>query len=227
MAQHVGRKVLMQRFTLLHDSSRYGWQAAYLAFHLSARLGAPLLVLLVEPAIDRELIAQRATQVEVGGRAAGLEIKTGLVQSFSVEAVADHAAVSNGLIVPRQLVQDELLLARFLDTLSCPLWVVTKESEMRKMAVLASNVTTEDSLVTQAASLANRLQVPLVGLARQETFAALTQRYRAISWHRIPDFSPVKITGALSELDVEILFLSVSDLSMAIQLPVNCVICPA
>lgn len=95
------------------------------------------------------------------------------------------------------------------------------------MAVLASNVTTEDSLVTQAASLANRLQVPLVGLARQETFAALTQRYRAISWHRIPDFSPVKITGALSELDVEILFLSVSDLSMAIQLPVNCVICPA
>ena len=217
----------MQRFTLLHDGSSHGWQAAYLAFHLSARLGAPLLVLLVGSAVDRDMIAERATQVEVGGRAAGLVIKTRLVDDFSVKVVAEHASGSDGLIVPGQLVQDEMLRARFLETLSCPLWVVTKESEMSKMAVLVSDATTEDSLVAQAASLANRLQEPLIGLARQETFAVLTQRYRAISWHQIPDLSPAKITGALGQLDSEILFLSDSDFSMANDLPINCVVCPA
>lgn len=217
----------MQRFTLLHDGSKYGWQAAYLAFHLSARLGAPLLVLLVEPAVDRDLIAQRATQVEVGGRAAGLEIKTSLVQDFSAEVVADHTAGSNGLIVPRQLVQDEKLLARYVETLSCPMWIVTEESEMRRMAVLVNNAAADNSPLEQAASLSNRLQEPLSGLALGDTIASLHQTYASLSWHRLPDFAPESVAGALDQLDINILFLPLSAISLVSALQINCVVCPA
>jgi hypothetical protein len=98
---------LMQRFTLLHDGSDQGWQAAYLAFHIAAQLGAPLFALLVGSASDEKILARNASQVEVGGRAAGLVIKTRLVTEFSVDIVEENVADSDGLFVPRRLIPDE------------------------------------------------------------------------------------------------------------------------
>jgi hypothetical protein len=226
MAHETG-SALMQRFTLLHDGSDLGWQAAYLAFHLSARLGAPLLVLLGEPKIDREMIAQRANQLEVGGRAAGLEIRIRPVTDFSVDVVVENAAGSNGLIVPRGLLQDNHVPATFLEKLSCPLWIVARESEMRHMAVLVKDPAADMGLIARSASLSNRLQEPLIGLATQDSIAFLTQSYPACSWHRIADFSPAKIVKVLDQLDINILFLPVSRLSLASEVPVNCVVYPA
>lgn len=217
----------MQRYTLLHDGSNLGWQAAYLAFHLSARLGAPLLVLLDEPAIDSAMIAQRATQVEVGGRAAGLVIRTRLVTDFTVDTVAEYAAGNNGLIVPRHLIQEEKVPLLFLETLSCPLWVVTMESEMRNLATLVNNPATDKHLVDYSASLAQRLQESLVGLASQSNIDSLSQIYTTLPWHQLPDFSPAKIAEVLDRLDIDILFLPFSHLSLATELPISCVIHPA
>jgi hypothetical protein len=214
----------MQRFTLLHDGSNQGWQAAYLAFHLSARLGAPLLVLLVEPAIDSEMIAQRAAQVEIGGRAAGVVIKTRLVTDFSVDIVAENAALSDGLIVPRQLIRDEELAVRFLGALSCPLWVVSNESEMGNLAVLVRNPSTDKGLIDYSTSLSHRLQESLVGLARQDAVSSMRQFYTSLSWYQLPDFSLTLVASILDELGINIVFLPVSGVALAIELAVNCVV---
>ena len=68
----------MQRFSLIHDGSEQGWQAAYLAFNISARFGAPLLALLVKSDLPTSLLQKRAAQVRVGGNAAKLVIETKL-----------------------------------------------------------------------------------------------------------------------------------------------------
>jgi len=224
---HHGCNALMQRFALVHDGSSQGWKVAYLAFHLSSRLGAPLLVLLVGPEIDSEMIAQRAAQVEVGGRAAGLVLTTRPVKDFSVEVVVENAPSYDGLILPRHLVQDENLPSRFLESLSYPLWIVTEESEMRNMAVLAGNATTDRGLMAHATSLSQRLQAPMIGLASQQTIASLRRLYAAVSWYQLPDFSSTAITGILGQLDVDILFLPFSGLSLVKELPINCVVYPA
>jgi hypothetical protein len=218
---------LMQRFTLLHDGSNHGWQAVYLAFHLSARLGAPLLVLLVDSAIDREMIVQRTNQVEVGGRAAGVVIGTRLVTDFSVKVVAENAAGSDGLFAPRQLIQDGKHAARFLEALSCPLWIVSKESEMRNMAVMVNKAAADKGLIDYTATLSHRLQESLIGLARENAVATMRDLYAHLSWHPLHDFSPAKIAATLDELDNDILFLPVSVISLVNELPVNCVVYPA
>jgi hypothetical protein len=218
---------LMQRFTLLHDGSNYGWQAAYLAFHLSARLGAPLLVLLVDSAIDSEIIVQRTNQVEVGGRAAGVVISTRLVTDFSVEVVAENAAGSDALFVPRQLILDGKHAARFLEALSCPLWIVLEESEIRNMAVVVNNAAADKGLIDYTTTLSHRLQESLIGLAREDAVASMRYLYAFLPWHPLPDFSPAKIAATLDQLDNDTLFLPVSGISLIYELPINCVVYPA
>jgi len=73
----------MQRFTLLHDGSPQAWQAAYLAFHIAAQLGAPLRVLLFDADDDQDMLAKNASQIEVGGHAAGVNVRTFVTRLFN------------------------------------------------------------------------------------------------------------------------------------------------
>lgn len=219
--------LLIQRFTLLHDGSNQGWQSAYLAFHVAARLGASLQVLLVDSAIDNEMITQRAVQVEVGGRAAGLAIRSRLVPDFTVEVVAGYAAGSAGLFVPRQLIQNGKNAERLLETLACPLWIVTGDSEIRKMALLVDDVAADKGLVDYTATLSHRLQESLIGLVLEESLAAARNSYAFLTWQPLPDFVPSKIAVILNKLGHNILFLPVSGISLVYDLSINCVVYPA
>jgi hypothetical protein len=218
---------LMQRFTLLHDGSDQGWQAAYLAFHIAAQLGAPLFALLVGSASDEKILARNASQVEVGGRAAGLVIKTRLVTEFSVDIVEENVADSDGLFVPRRLIPDEETAARFLEASSCPLWIVSKEAEMHKMAVLVDDLAADKALITFTATLSNRLQQSLTGLVRKDEIALTSDTDESISWLPLEDFSPAEINATLNQLGAGLLFLPLSRLSLVHELSLNCVIYPA
>ncbi|MGB7873821.1 MAG: hypothetical protein WBL25_05520 [Anaerolineales bacterium] len=216
----------MQRFTLIHDGSEQGWQAAYLAFHIAAQLGAPLLVLLFDSASDKNMLEKRAAQVEVGGHAAGVVISTQLITEFSVDSVAENSANSNGLFVPRRLIPDEKTARRFLEVLSYPLWIVSKESEIQGMAVLVGNPAAHETLINYVSTLSHRIQQPLTGLIPESKLALIPKTASAIAWLPLSNFSPAEITAALHKVGARVLFLPISRFSLIVGLSINCVIYP-
>ena len=216
----------MQRFTLIHDGSDQGWQAAYLAFHVAAQLGAPLLVLLVDSTTDKKILAQRATQVEVGGRAAGVVIGTRIVVDFSVNLVMENVAASDGLFVPRRLVPDGRTALRFLEALSCPIWVVSREAKTHKLAVLVNDLVTNAKLFSFTQALSNRLQHSLTGLISEAKLSSVSRDEAISTWIPLPDNSAREITTALDQNDIDILFVPISRSALIKDLSSNCVLCP-
>lgn len=216
----------MQRFTLIHDGSTQGWQAAYLAFQIAARLGAPLLGLLVDPATDWERLSRWASQVEVGGRAAELSIDIRFVTDSSLEIIIENTRGSNGLFVPRRLVPDGETAARFLEALACPLWVVSREATLGKVVMLVQDPAGDESMIAYTKSLSLRTQQSLIGFVRPDDIELARESDSLISWYSLTDFSQERILVAVADHEASLLFLPRSDLAMLEASSVNCVIFP-
>lgn len=216
----------MQRFTLIHDGSDQGWQTAYLALHIAARLGAVLLALIIDTTSDWKKLAYRATQVEVGGRAAQVPVGTRVVADFSLDVLTENAAGSNGLFVPRRFVPDGETATRFLEALSCPLWIVSQNAEAREMAVLVDDFAANESLIHYTATLAHRIQEPLTGLVHEDKIARIPKTGNLITWVPLAKFSHAEITAATRERNASLLFLPASNASLLGDLPMNCVVFP-
>jgi len=216
----------MRRFTLIHDGSDQGWQATYLAFHIAVQLGAPLLVLLVDSTADKNMLAQRATQVEVGARAAGVSIETRSMLDFSLDTLAEIANTSDGLFVSKHFVPDRKTALRFLESLTCPLWIVSQNPETQEMAVLVDDLTANSELVNYTKSLSIRIKQTLTGLVRAGELATTPTADSSITWMPLPDFSPGKVKAILNRVDISLLFIPVSRVSLVDEISVNCVIFP-
>ena len=216
----------MQRFALIHDGSEQGWQTAYLAFHIAARLGAPLLALLVDQATDWKKLTQRAAQVEVGGRAAELTIQTRFVTDYSVNVLAENSAGSDGLFIPRHLISDVEAAVHFLEALSCPLWIISQDVELRKMAVLVGDFVADEKLIDYTSSLSRRLEQSLVGLIRASELVRVHRSENSLTWVSLADLSQHEVTAAFAELGADLLFLSDSHASMLSELSMNCILYP-
>ena len=216
---------LMQRFTLIHDGSEQGWQTAYLAFHIAAQLGAPLQALLGDSA-NRESLVQSAAQVEIGGRAAGVVIGTRLVTDFSLDNLIENTDSIDGLFIPHRFVPDEKTAARFLEALSCPLWIVSHGPEIHKMATLISDLVADEKLIHYSMTLAHRLQQALIGLVQAKELASKSQSDLELEWEPIPNFSSREINATINQLDVNLFFVSASNASLIEDLASNCVIFP-
>lgn len=214
----------MQRFTLVHDGSWQGWQAAYLAFYVAAQLGAPLQVLILTSDSDKNMLANRAAQVEVGGHAAGVAIGTQFISEFSIGNVLESSGDSNGLFVPRGLVPDEKTARDFLETLSCPLWLVSKELETNGIVILVDTYVVQESLINYAVALSQRIQQPLTGLILEGELASISMADSDINWHLLPDFSLSTITAALNQVNASLIILPVTSFALSDMLSLNCVI---
>ena len=215
---------LMQHFTVLQDDGEQGWQAAYLAYHIASRLGAPIRVLLTESSSDKNARAQRAAQVKVGGRAAKVTVETRLVTDFSVNTVAENCKNTNGLFIPRHLIPDEKAARRFLKTLSCPLWLVSAESAMDGMAVLIGDPALDEALTRYAMTLSGRIKLPLAGFVHKDEYSLISKSNPDIIWQALTELSSIEITTALSQVNASLLFLSIAHFSLTDKLPINFVI---
>lgn len=216
----------MQRFTLIHDGSNQGWQAAYLAFHVASRLGAPLQALLVDSVTEKQTLAQRATQIEVGGRAAGVVIETRLVGDFSLEVVSENAAGTDGLFIPARFIPDEKTVSQCLEALSCPLWIVSRTGEVRDIALLVNDLVADEGVIHYSNTLSYRLQEALtviVGAGEQIP----SKHDSDLNWESIPSFSLPEIRTTLNHLKTKLLFLPASNAWVVNKLDCNCVVCPA
>ena len=217
----------MQRFTLLHDGSKQGWQTAYLAFHVAAHLGAPLLGLIVDTDHDKSILSERAAQVEVGARAAEVDIRTQIISDFSVDAVMEHLEESNGFFVPRRLIPDEKTARLFQEFFACPLWLVSKRPEAKGIVVLVDAPREQAALITYASVLSHRLEQTLTGLILKDHFAQITQSETDFPWLTLVDFSRSTIGAALDRISTSLLILPIEQFSLSDVLPLNCVIYPA
>jgi len=217
----------MQKFTLLHDGSVYGWQATYLALYVAAQLGAPLQVLLIDSNNDEETLEQQAANVETGGRAAGVVIETNRLKNFSVDTIKENITAIDGLFIPHRLIPDGESAMRFLEALSCPLWITSREPEIREMAVLVNDPIKDERLISYTKNLAHRFQQPIKALIKTgENNPTPLSETSTLTWVSLPTLSLVDIISALNHLNAGLLFISASNLSMTGKLPCNFVIYP-
>lgn len=217
----------MQRFTLLHDGSVQGWQATYLAFHVAARLGAPLQVLHTDPSNDGAALDQRAIQVETGGRAAGVAIETHLLSDYSMDTLKQHVTAIDGFFLPHRLLADGEAVSRFLTAFSCPLWTVSVESNLEEMAVLVNDPSQDAQLIAYSKMLAHRLQQSAMGFIVDDKLESILKpELSDIRWILLPTFSQADIALALDQFQVDLLFISEAYALLVKNLHVNRVIYP-
>lgn len=217
----------MQRFTLLHDGSAEGWYATYLAFHVAARLGAPLQVLHTVSENETETLDERAAHVETGARAAGVVIETRLLADFALDTLKRAITSIDGLFLPLRLMPDGETVSRFLEAFSCPLWVVSVEAQPNDMAVLVNHPLKDAHLISYAKMLSHRLAQSLVAFVLDEHFdLTLRPELSGLRWKSLPDFSTPRIDRALEQLQVGLLFLPASNVPVTESLTGNRVICP-
>lgn len=220
----------MQRYNIIHDGSGQGWQATYLAFHVAARLGAPLQTFIIGSGEDKLTRTQWANQVEISGRAAGVATVSHHLPDLSVDTLRKYMSATDGLFLPAHLIPDREAVARFLEAVSCPLWIVSKVSEIpeiNEMAVLVDDPARDLPLINYTKALSHRLQQPLTGLIEESKL--LLESESETSTFRWKTFRPPTLAGILPilrELNTDLLFISVSNPSTLDELPCNLVICP-
>ena len=101
------------------------------------------------------------------------------------------------------------------------------ETAMDGMAVLIGDPTSEEALIHYATTLSGRIQLPLTGFVHQNEFPSISKSDPDIAWQPLPDLTPIEVTTALKQVDVSLLFLSISYFFLTDDLPINCVIYPA
>lgn len=212
----------MQRFTLIHDGSSQAWQTAYLAFHVSARLGARLQVLLVGASADPQI----RSQIAVGGRAAGVVLETRVLKRFSLESVTQKIDMINGLFLPSRLLADNEMVGDLLEALACPLWIVSEEPQTREMAVLVESLVEDADLIAYASLLAQRLGDTLTGLILGNAAPPDFPSEASLTWLPVPDFSLSRIALALDQLQADLLCVKPSRFPQARELGRSCVVYP-
>ena len=217
----------MQKFALIHDGTVQGWQATYQAFHVANRLGAPLQVLIVDPDQDKAKLAQRAAQVEVGGRAAGVAMETHLLTDFSMDALKESITAIDGLFLPQRLTPDGETVASYLDAFSCPLWIVSKESEIKKIAVLVNDLAEDTPLISYTKTLSHRLQQSLtVILLKDKLQSDPAIDLQDLQRLELSTLSQTTINQELEKLHIGLLFISATHANMINELSCNCVVNP-
>lgn len=215
----------MQKFVLVLDGSEQGWQAAYRAFHVTARLGAYLHVLVINSVENESLLAQRANQVRIGGRAAGISIETQLIKEFSLDTLRKNNKDSAGLFVPSGLIPDDKVAKQFLNAISCPLWIISTESEIRKMGVLVDDPDQNKELISYSKSLSRRIKKPLTGFVLGTQLDAKSFGI-STRWIPVIKMTSAEINNILNKLGMDMLFLPYSLVNLINDLMINCVIYP-
>ena len=217
---------LIQRFTLLHDGSAQSWPATYLAFHITARLGALLNVLMMPSADGRVSFETQASDIQVGGRAAGIEVTIQRVDDQSPAALREFLLPTDSLLVPSHLAPDGNSVQALLKMATCPIWVLSGEMEIRKLAFIANRFAAEQSSVRYATMLSQRLQNPLTIIIQSDQLPLTEERDHSLTWFPLTSYSTHDIKTALTEIAPSLFFIPVSQAHLIGQVFINCVVYP-
>jgi len=133
---------------------------------------------------------------------------------------------SNGFFMPQSLVLDEKIALRYLELIPCPLWIISKESELQRTVLLVSDLAADAALIDLTTNLANRIKRPLTGFIRESEINLLPESSAEITWLPLTDFSPIGIEASINRLGESLLFLSARNFPLVRWLHMNCVFYP-
>lgn len=216
----------MNRFTLIHDGTNQGWNTAYLAFHVAARLGAPLQAVLVDANATDEDLKSQATQIETGARAAGVKIETQVVKDFSPITISESIATGDGLFVPHRLTPNGKAALAFLNRIHAPLWIVKEGIDPLQWGILPDKEIKNKDLLTYADGLSYRFETSLTGLITKKASSPLKKKFPRLEWHHIPGISLTDVALAVKTFHIDLLFLHASHASLVSKLKCACVVYP-
>lgn len=203
---------MIQQITAIHDGSTQGWHTAYVAFNMAARLSASLLVIsLADGEADAGLVEQIA-RIEIGARAAGLSFETVTVHSVSVDAIVARAEGTHTLLLPRDLLNAESLALALVEALSCPVWLIPGELEIRRLGIILNDPGGEEYALQYASALAYRWNQPLICLARKPGPVALSQDSKRVEfiWSLLDDLSAAAIEQEIGRKQLDMLVFTIS-----------------
>jgi hypothetical protein len=177
----------MQKIAAIHDGGAQGWETLYLAIHLAARLGSPLLVLALPGGDDEPAPSLRAEKIRTGAAAAGIPVEILPVPHLGAGALLDLAGDLFTLLLPKDLVSEPGRLPALVEALCCPIWAVTERCEIRRLATLEVS-TREPASSRYAPLLAQRLGQPLL-IFRDGQDPVFDSPAEALKWERLEERS--------------------------------------
>jgi hypothetical protein len=203
---------MRQRLTVIHDGSGQGWQAVYVAFHVAARLHASLLAISLANSNNRESSAERILKMGVGARAAGLTLRTGTIHELTVEAIEAQARGSGALLLPKDLFRAAGLVPALVEALACPVWLISREHEIRRLGVVLNGPASAGGALHYASTLAFRWNQPLICLTSEAGLSKYPRTIKSVDlkWKVLGDLSAPAIQQQVSEKHIDLVLFNTS-----------------
>jgi len=192
----------MQTVVAIHDGTSQGWETAYLAFHVAARLVTSLLILSLPVDQEGYSLSEQSEKILTGGRAAGLTVETRGIEGMTAEHISRQAPDIYALLVPKNLPTDENLLIDLTRKLSCPIWLVGRKYEIRQLGVWLQ-AATQTLASRHTTAMARRLGQRVV------YFTAHSQAPDSLDpeviWKPVEDASPQALAKQVEIMHVDML----------------------
>jgi nucleotide-binding universal stress UspA family protein len=159
----------MKSYLVVLDGTPISWEAAYSAFHLAARLGSRLIGLASESPAGERTASQWLAEFETGARAAGIAVESRLVPHLDAETLGAQANTTDGVFWGYSAgTSDDDMLTELLASLQCSLWLVPRQTSVRKIVDIPSDPSSGRHSSHFAKLLSRRLGVDLVTIRLSE-----------------------------------------------------------
>lgn len=180
----------MKSYLVVLDGTPISWEAAYSAFHLAARLGSRLIGLAAKDPAGERTASQWLAEFETGARAAGIVVESRLVAHLDAETLGAQADATDGVFWGHPADAPGKMLAELLGGLPCSLWLVPRQTSVRKIVTIASDPTSGHHASHFAELLSRRLGVDLVTLSLSDLQPVQDRIPAELILDRVADIGP-------------------------------------
>lgn len=215
----------MQKISAIHDGTPQGWDCLYLALHVSTRVGTALQVLITDLDEQDQSPAQMTERIVTAGNAAGIAVQADALPEFSARAILEQSGDSSALLIPSGLSRQPDLLPGLTSVPVCPVWLVPRLVEIRRLAALLEP-TADQAARNYATTLSQRLGAALLFLA-ENTYPLAEQEFPQAG---LDSFSPEALARQveLERLDLLVFPFTLLQLCLDCASSLSCLmaLCP-
>ena len=147
------------------DGSAGVKHTAYTAYDVAARTSARLIAAIIQDQQSQASADQALEEFETGARAAGVGFEVQRCPSLFDCLVVDSSKPIDAVFISRSSLTRPELIMELVDRLSCPLWIVPEQREVRRMMAIYDKSPAASAVLDLAVSLARRWEIKLDLLA--------------------------------------------------------------
>ena len=155
----------MRYLFVILDGSSGVKQAAYTAFDVAARTSAKLIGAVIQDQQSQSAALQAREEFETGARAAGVGFEVENHRSLFEGLASDTNKPIDAIFISRSGITGQDFLIALVDRITCPLWIVPEQREIRRMMAIYDSSPAASAVLDLAVSLARRWEIKLDLLA--------------------------------------------------------------